>query len=182
MKLLESLQFRKGGYEGGMHVVVLIGHQLVQRPEGVLLRGEVHQQEGGHLGHALAVAHLRVEHAVGRQHVEQVLLARVIPRVQYVTRYVPVQFNVSHYRLLFTVRESRNLPFPEHDVIPVGSVDIKIYLSDVGAKLSGQLLHLLVFPRLLLLDPVQVKQDGPQAAAEPLWHTCTVHNSAVVSN
>ena len=37
------------------------------------------------LGHALAVADLRVEHAVGRQHVEQVLLPRVVPTREYVT-------------------------------------------------------------------------------------------------
>ena len=78
MELLESLQFWKGRYEGGMHVVGLIGHQLVQRPEGVLLRGEVHQQEGGHLGHALAVAHLGVVHAVGYQDMEELLLLGVV--------------------------------------------------------------------------------------------------------
>ena len=61
-----------------MHVVVLIGHQLVQGPEGVLLRGEVHQEEGRHLGHALAVAHLRVEHAVGGQDMEELLLLGVV--------------------------------------------------------------------------------------------------------
>ena len=61
-----------------MHVVGLVSHQLVQGPEGVLLRGEVHQEEGGHLGHALAVAHLRVVHAVGRQHMEELLLLGVV--------------------------------------------------------------------------------------------------------
>ena len=62
-----------------MHVVVLVRHQLVEGPERVLLRGEVHQEEGRHLGHALAVAHLRVEHAVGGQDVEEVLLPVVVP-------------------------------------------------------------------------------------------------------
>ena len=100
MKLLESLQFWKGGDEGSMHVVVLIGHQLVQGPEGVLLRGEVHQEEGRHLGHALAVAHLRVVHAVGGEHMEELLLLGVVS-------------------------------LPEHDVVPVGSVHVKINLSDL---------------------------------------------------
>ena len=83
MKLLESLKFRKGRDEGRMHVVVLIGHELVQGPECVLLRGEVHQEEGGHLGHALAVAHLRVEHAVGGQHMEELLLLGVVSLTEH---------------------------------------------------------------------------------------------------
>ena len=78
MNLLEPLQFREGWDEGGVHVVPRVGHELVQGPEGVLLRGEVHQEEGGHLGHALAVAHLRVVHAVGRQHMEELLLLGVV--------------------------------------------------------------------------------------------------------
>ena len=35
----------------------------------------VHEQDGGHLAHALTVAHFRVVHRVGRQHVEQMLLS-----------------------------------------------------------------------------------------------------------
>ena len=108
MNLLEPLQFREGGDEGGVHVVPRVGHELVQGPEGVLLRGEVHQQEGRHLGHALAVADLRVVHAVGCQHVEEVLLLGVVS-------------------------------LPEHDVVPVGSVDIKVNLTDLLTVQSAQL-------------------------------------------
>lgn len=40
-----------------MHGVPLIGQQLRQRPEGVLLVHE-HKQQGGDLTHPLAVTHL----------------------------------------------------------------------------------------------------------------------------
>ena len=108
MNLLEPLQFREGGDEGGVHVVPRVGHELVQGPEGVLLRGEVHQEEGRHLGHALAVAHLRVEHAVGGQDMEELLLLGVVS-------------------------------LPEHDVVSVCSVHIKINLPYLLAIQSPEL-------------------------------------------
>ena len=66
-----------------VHVVLWCRHELTQGPEGVLLGVEVHQEEGRDLGHALAVAHLCVEHAVGRQHVEQGLLSGVVSLTEH---------------------------------------------------------------------------------------------------
>ena len=73
--ILKPEQFWKAMDKETVHVVLWGGHELAQGPEGVLLGVEVHQEEGRDLGHALAVANLCVEHAVGRQHVEQGLLS-----------------------------------------------------------------------------------------------------------
>ena len=58
MVVLEADEFRKAWDEESVHIVLGAGHQLTQRPEGVLLGVEVHQQQGRDLGHALAVANL----------------------------------------------------------------------------------------------------------------------------
>ena len=78
MMILKPKQLWKAVNKEAVHVVLWCGHELTEGPEGVLFRVEVHQEQRRDLGHALAVAHLRVEHAVGRQHVEQVLLAGVV--------------------------------------------------------------------------------------------------------
>ena len=62
------------GNEEAVHVVPWVGHQLTQRPEGVLLGVEVHQQQGRDLGHALAVADL--QHKGGQLPVKQKYLKR----------------------------------------------------------------------------------------------------------
>ena len=108
MKLLKSLEFWEGRNEGGVHVVGGVRHELVEGPEDLLLLREVHEQEGRHLGHPLAVADLRVVHAVGCQHVEEVLLLGVVS-------------------------------LPEHDVVPVSSVDVKVNLTDLLAVEPAQL-------------------------------------------
>ena len=54
-----------------VHGIFVHDHELTESPEGVLLVVEVHEEEGGDLRHALAVADLRVVHGVRRQHVEQ---------------------------------------------------------------------------------------------------------------
>ena len=59
MVVLEADEFRKAWDEESVHIVLGAGHQLTQRPEGVLLGVEVHQQQGRDLGHALAVANLQ---------------------------------------------------------------------------------------------------------------------------
>ena len=59
MVVLEADEFRKAWDEETVHIVLGTGHQLTQRPEGVLLGVEVHQQQGRDLGHALAVANLQ---------------------------------------------------------------------------------------------------------------------------
>ena len=107
MVILEADEFRKAWDEESVHIVLGAGHQLTQRPEGVLLGVKVHQQQGRDLRHALAVANLQhnggqfpmklqylpqnksvmvlmqaylgVEHAVGGQDVEEVLLSVVVP-------------------------------------------------------------------------------------------------------
>ena len=81
--ILKPEKFWKAMDKEAVHVVLWSGHELTEGPECVLLRVEVHEEEGGYLGHALAVAHLRVEHAVGRQHVEQVLLSGVVPLTEH---------------------------------------------------------------------------------------------------
>ena len=107
MVVLEADEFRKAWDEESVHIVLGAGHQLTQRPEGVLLGVKVHQQQGRDLRHALAVANLQhnggqfpvklqylpqnksvmmlmqaylgVEHAVGGQDMEEVLLPVVVP-------------------------------------------------------------------------------------------------------
>ena len=91
-----------------MHVVGGVRHELVEGPEDLLLLREVHEQEGRYLGHPLTVADLRVVHAVGCQHVEEVLLLGVVS-------------------------------LPEHDVVPVSSVDVKVNLTDLLAVEPAQL-------------------------------------------
>ena len=69
--ILKPEKFWKAMDKEAVHVVLWSGHELTEGPEGVLLRVEVHEEEGGDLRHALAVADLRVVHRVRRQHVEQ---------------------------------------------------------------------------------------------------------------
>merc|ERR1719282_1657099 len=88
-----------------MHIVLWTGHKLRQCPEGVLVRVKIHEEEGSDLGHALAVAHLRVEHAVGGQHVEQVLLATVVPLTEHhviSVCSVDIQVYLSDVRTVFS--------------------------------------------------------------------------------
>ena len=87
--ILIADQLGEARYEEAVHVVPRVGHELTEGPERVLLRVEIHEKEGGDLRHALAVAHLRVEHTVGCQHVEQVLLASVVPLPKH--HVVPVR-------------------------------------------------------------------------------------------
>ena len=74
MVVLEADEFRKAWDEESVHIVLGAGHQLTQRPEGVLLGVEVHQQQGRDLGHALAVADL--QHKGGQFPVKQQYLKR----------------------------------------------------------------------------------------------------------
>ena len=76
---LEAHKFREAWDKEAMHVVLGSNHKLTESPECILIRVEIHQEEGGYLWHALAVANLTVIHAVGSQHVEQVLLPAVVP-------------------------------------------------------------------------------------------------------
>ena len=157
MKLLESLQFWEGGDEGSMHVVVLIGHQLVQGPEGVLLRGEVHQEEGRHLGHALAVAHLRVVHAVGGEHMEELLLLGVVSLPEHdvvPVGSVHVEINLSD---LFTVQPSQ---VPAQQTINI-----------VGTIFTELLLHLLVFPLVFALQLLHIEQYPPGLSPQALRYS-----------
>ncbi len=61
-----------------MHSIFGMCHQLAECPEDVLFFVEVHKKDCSDLGHALAVAHLRVVHGVGGQDVEQSSLATVV--------------------------------------------------------------------------------------------------------
>ena len=92
--ILKPEKFWKAMDKEAVHVVLWSGHELTEGPEGVLLRVEVHEEEGGDLGHALAVAHLRVEHAVGRQHVEQILLSGVVPLTEHLMITIRPKNNV----------------------------------------------------------------------------------------
>ena len=102
--ILKSKKFWKAMDKEAVHVVLWSGHELTEGPEGVLLRVEVHQEEGGYLGHALAVAHLRVEHTVGRQHVEQGLLSGVVPLTEHLMITIRPDQITDHY----TLRDSRH--------------------------------------------------------------------------
>ena len=94
MMILKPKQLWKAVNKEAVHVVLWCGHELTEGPEGVLFRVEVHQEQRRDLGHALAVAHLRVEHAVGRQHVEQVLLAGVVSLPKHLVVTIrPLQVN-----------------------------------------------------------------------------------------
>ena len=105
--ILVAYKLWEARYEEAVHVIPRVRHELTEGPEGVLLGVEVHQQQGRDLGHALAVANLQhnggqfpvklqylqqnksvmvlmqaylgVEHAVGGQDVEEVLLPVVVP-------------------------------------------------------------------------------------------------------
>ena len=80
------------------------------------------------------------------------------------------------------------VPLPEHDVVPVGSVNIQVYLSDVRTvqpryfpyqkmsvfvqiMMTVFLLHLLVLPLLFLLYSVNIQQNMPQSSSQPLRNT-----------
>ncbi len=71
--------------EEAVHRVLGIGHELRQRPERPLLVRQVHEQQRGHRGHALAVAHLRVVDGVGGQHVVELDLALAVAAHNQVT-------------------------------------------------------------------------------------------------
>ena len=58
MDILKPLQFGKGWNEEGVHVELVLDHEPVEAPEGVLFTWEEHEEQRRDLGHALAVAHL----------------------------------------------------------------------------------------------------------------------------
>lgn len=60
-----------------VHGELSVEHERVERPECLLL-AEIHQQNSSHRGHSLAVAQLAVVAAVGREHVEELLLLRAV--------------------------------------------------------------------------------------------------------
>ena len=65
MMMLKSQELWKTRDEKSMHSVFEIPHQLVQGPKHVLFFGEVHEKEGGNLGHALTVANFCIVHRIG---------------------------------------------------------------------------------------------------------------------
>ena len=58
MMSLEAHKFREAWYKEAMHVVLGSNHKLTESPESILTRVEIHQEKGGYLRHALAVAYL----------------------------------------------------------------------------------------------------------------------------
>lgn len=59
MMSLETVQLGKSRDEEPVHGMLVVGKELGQSPEGILLI-QVHEQDGSDLTHPLAVAHLRV--------------------------------------------------------------------------------------------------------------------------
>jgi len=65
-------------FEKAMHGVFVVWHELRQGPKGLLLVGQVHEQESGDCGHTLAVADLSVVNRVGGEYVVKLDLALVV--------------------------------------------------------------------------------------------------------
>ena len=64
MMSLEAHKFREAWDEEAMHVVLGSNHKLTESPECILVRVEIHQEKGGYLRHALAVANLNYSQVV----------------------------------------------------------------------------------------------------------------------
>ena len=77
-KINEPEKLRKTLDEKAVHGKLGVDHEAVQGPKGVLLVVQVHEEEGGDLGHPLAVAQLRVVHGIRGQNVEKRTLTLIV--------------------------------------------------------------------------------------------------------